>query len=147
VQSPDDSAYKYAEEMLVWYDKAANRNRFWFYLLKSIQLVLAAAIPIYSLLPQLRGVQPVLSGIAGAALIVLEGFQQTFQFQQQWVQYRATWSVLKSEEFLFRTQAGPYKGLSGAETSFAERIADLASNENKAWQLRARDSRTPRSGP
>jgi hypothetical protein len=138
VQTQDD-VIKYAEEMLVWYDKAANRNRLWFYFLKSVQLVLAAAIPVFSLLPQIRGIQPVLSGISGATLIILEGFQQTFQFQQQWTQYRATWSTLKAEEYLFRAQAGPYKGVSGAEASFAERVADLVSNENKAWQLQARD--------
>ena len=45
--------------MLVWYDKAATRNRLCFYLLKCVQLVLAAAIPVFSLLPQIRGVQPI----------------------------------------------------------------------------------------
>ncbi len=138
MQSQDD-VIKYAEEMLVWYDKAANRNRLCFYFLKSVQLVLAAAIPVFSLLPSLRGVQPILSGISGATLVILEGFQQTFQFQQQWTQYRATWSTLKAEEYLFRAQAGPYKGISGPEASFAERVADLVSSENKAWQLQVRD--------
>jgi hypothetical protein len=134
---PNDSVVQYAQEMLAWYDKAANRNRLSFYLLKCVQLVLAAAIPVFSLLPQIRDVQPILSGVAGALLVILEGFQQTFQFQQQWVQYRASWSTLKSEEYLFRAQAGPYKGGAGAEALFAERIADLVSSENKTWQLRA----------
>ncbi|MFL6446528.1 MAG: DUF4231 domain-containing protein [Bryobacteraceae bacterium] len=138
VQIPDDSVIKYAEEMLVWYDKSATRNRLCFYSLKCVQLVVAGAIPVFSLLPQIRGVQPILSGIAGALLIILEGFQQTFQFQQQWTQYRATWSTLKSEEYLFRAQAGPYKGASGAEATFAERIAGFVSSENKAWQLQTR---------
>lgn len=133
--------------MLVWYDKAANRNRLCFYFLKCLQLVLAAAIPVFSLLPAIRAVQPILSGIAGAALIILEGFQQTFQFQQQWIQYRAAWSALKSEEYLFRAQAGPYKGVSSPEISFAERIADLISSENKAWQFQARDSSKSRVRP
>lgn len=139
MQTTDNPTGQYAEQMLVWYDKAATRNRVFFYLLKSVQLVLAAAIPVFSLLPQIRGVQPILSGVAGALLIVLEGFQQTFQFQQQWVQYRATWSTLKAEEFLFRAQGGPYRGNSAGEALFAERIADLVSNENKGWQLRAID--------
>lgn len=140
MQTPDDSVIQYAEEMLVWYDKAATRNRLCFYFIKCVQLVLAGAIPVFSLLPQIRGVQPILSGVAGAVLIILEGIQQTFQFQQQWVQYRATWSTLKSEEYLFRAQAGPYKGTAEAAASFAERIADLVSNENKAWQVQARDA-------
>lgn len=143
---PNDPVIQYAEEMLVWYDKAANRNRWSFYLLKCVQLVLAAAIPVFSLIPQLRGVQPVLSGLAGASLLILEGFQQTFQFQQQWIQYRASWSTLKSEEYLFRAQAGPYKAISGTEALFAERIADLVSNENKTWQLRATDPTRSRPG-
>lgn len=147
MQTPDNSVNQYAAEMLVWYDKAATRNRFWFYLLKSVQLVLAAAIPVFSLLPQIRGVQPILSGMAGASLIILEGFQQTFQFQQQWVQYRGTWSALKSEELLFRTQAGPYKGAVVGEAAFAERLADLVKDENKTWQMQARDSRSKAEGP
>ena len=82
MQTPVDFSIQYAEEMLVWYDKAANRNRLYFYLVKGVQLILAGAIPVFSLLPQIRGVQPVLSGVAGAMLIILEGFQQTFQFQR-----------------------------------------------------------------
>jgi len=145
VQTPENSVAQYAEEMLVWYDKAASRNRLCFYLLKGVQLVLAASLPVFSLLPQIRGVQPILSGVAGALLIVLEGFQQTFQFQQQWVQYRATWSTLKAEEFLFRAHGGVYKADSGGQALFAERIADLVSSENKGWQLRAIDPNSSRT--
>jgi hypothetical protein len=145
VQTSDVSIARYAEEMLVWYDKAANRNRFSFYLLKSVQLVLAAAIPVFSLFSHIREIQPVLSGLAGAILLILEGFQQTFQFQQQWIQYRATWSALQSEQLLFRAQAGPYKSADGA-SSFAQRISDLVVNENKAWQLQLRTSRAPSIG-
>jgi hypothetical protein len=75
---PNDPVVQYAEEMLVWYDKAANRNRWSFYLLKCVQLVLAAAIPVFSLIPRLRGVQPVLSGLAGASLVILEGLRSIF---------------------------------------------------------------------
>jgi hypothetical protein len=139
VGNTDEPVHQYIEEMLVWYDKAANRNQSWFYLVKSVQLVLAAAIPIFSLIPEMRSVQPMFSGISGAALIILEGLQQTFQFQQKWIQYRGTWSALKSEEFLFRTEAGPYKGASAGSAAFAERISELIASENKVWQSQQRD--------
>lgn len=36
--------------------------------------------------------------------------QQLFQFQQNWITYRATAEALKHEQFLFLSEAGPYAG-------------------------------------
>jgi hypothetical protein len=57
-----------------WYDKKSGSNQFWYKWIKLAQLVLAALIPVLSLVevPWWRWITAVLGGL----LVVLEGVQQ-----------------------------------------------------------------------
>ena len=65
--------------------------------------------------------------------MVLEGFQQLFQFQQNWITYRATSEALKHEKFLYLTRAGPYRDSPAPDAVLAERVEGLVSQEHSAW--------------
>jgi Protein of unknown function (DUF4231) len=41
-------------------------------------------------------------------VVVLEGMQQLFQWQTNWVLYRSMAEALNHEKFLFLSSAGPY---------------------------------------
>ena len=104
------------EDQLQWYDlksAAAQRAYKW---VKVAQLVLAAGVPIAvaSAAPGL------LTALLGGLVVVLEGVQQLYQWQTNWVLYRSTNEALKHEKFLY-------------QRVLAERVEGLVSQEHAKW--------------
>lgn len=91
--------------------------------------MLAAAVPVVVLLPD---IEPAVPAVIGAVVVVLEGLQQLFQWQANWLRYRATAEALLREQALFTAQAGPYRG-DNAEHLLAERVEDVLMRENREW--------------
>jgi hypothetical protein len=136
--SPDDVdsaahansyAWRRLEDQLAWYERKSAENKHWFYRLKVLQIVIAAAIPVAAG----TGTSAWVTGSLGAAVVVFEGFQQLFQFQQNWVGYRATAESLKHEKYLCVARAGPYADLAHPDAVLAERVEGLVSQEHSAW--------------
>ena len=90
---------------------------------------MAAAIPVVAG----AGASAWITGSFGASIVVLEGFQQLFQFQQNWIGYRSTAEALKHEKFLYLMRAGPYRDSTAADGVLAERVEGLVSQEHSAW--------------
>ena len=122
-------AWERLEDQLGWYDRKSARHKAWFYRFKVLQIVIAAAIPIVA------GVNASawITGSLGASIVVLEGFQQLFQFQQNWLGYRATAEALKHEKFLYLARAGPYRDAPAPDALLAEHVEGLVSQEHAAW--------------
>src|SRR4051794_37201823 len=79
------------EDQLGWYERRARRSKQGYQSLKLIQIVIAAAIPVIAALDG----SAALAGVLGGVIVVLEAVQQLFQFQQNWIRYRATAEGLK----------------------------------------------------
>jgi hypothetical protein len=128
--APSDSpAWTRLEDQIAWYDAKSQQNQRWFKLLKTVEIVVAAAIPVAAALES-----PLwLMGGGGALIVALEGLQQLQQYQQNWVNYRSTCERLKHEKFLFLSRAGPYAGDQRPEALLAERVEGLVSQEHAAW--------------
>ncbi|MBJ7332245.1 MAG: DUF4231 domain-containing protein [Solirubrobacteraceae bacterium] len=116
-------------DQLDWYDTKSAGQKKWFQSLKLAQIGLAAAIPAVAA----AGASATVAGALGAVIVVLEGTQQLFQFQQNWITYRATAEALKHEQFLFLSEAGPYAASGNPERALAERVEGLVSQEHAAW--------------
>jgi len=69
----------------------------------------------------------------GAAIILVEGFLQLNQDQQNWISYRCTCEALKHEKYLFLGRAGPYAGAVDGRALLADRIEGLISQEHAKW--------------
>ena len=117
------------EDQLAWYEEKARHHRRWFQALKVGQIVVAAAIPAVAAAGASAGV----AGALGAVVVVMEGLQQLFQFQQNWIAYRGTAEALKREKFLYLASAGPYSAQDGRDRLLAERVEGLVSQEHAAW--------------
>ncbi len=117
------------EDQLAWYEEKAKHHKRWFQSLKVAQIVVAAAIPAVAAAGASAGV----AGGLGAVVVVMEGLQQLFQFQQNWIAYRGTAEALKHEKFLYTASAGPYAVLDGRDRLLAERVEGLVSHEHSAW--------------
>lgn len=117
------------EDQIAWYDAKSEHNQRWFKRLKVLQIVTAAAIPVAASADTATW----LIAAGGALIVVLEGFQQLQQYQQNWTNFRATCERLKHEKFLYASHAGAYRTALNPETVLAERVEGLVSQEQAAW--------------
>jgi hypothetical protein len=129
VSSAESPAEARVRDQIAWYDKKSQLNQHWFKVLKILQIVTAALIPVAA------GVSaPIwLIGGAGALIVVLEGVQQLQQYQQNWTTYRATCEQLRHEQFLYLAHAGPYGVAPNPEALLAERVEGIVSQEHASW--------------
>lgn len=117
------------EDQIGWYDRKSAMNQRWFKRLKGVQLVAAAAIPVAATFP----LDGWVTGTLGAGIVVLEGFQQLNQHQQNWISYRSTCESLRHEHYLFEAGAGPYAATDDPPRLLAERVEALISQEHAKW--------------
>jgi hypothetical protein len=102
-------------KLMDWVNARARRNhqkatqaRFFALGLKSLQIVLAGSIPILALASPSSS-KPAVNGILGALIVMIEGFQHTFKFEQFWIHYRQAGYDLQHELTHFELRAGPYE--------------------------------------
>jgi hypothetical protein len=131
-QSP---VWERLQDQLDWYEAKSAHGRRWYQSLKVTQIVVAAAIPVVAA----AGASAAWAGGLGGVVVVLEGLQQVFQFQQNWLGYRGTAEALKHEKFLRLAEAGPYAGVARPDALLAERVEGLVSQEHAAWSEAQRD--------
>ena len=126
---PVNHGWERLEDQLGWYDRKSGHQKTWFQRLKVMQIVIAAAIPVVAGV----GADAWITGSLGAAIVVLESIQQLFQYQQNWLGYRATAEALKHEKYLYLAQAGPYRDGNARDIVLAERVEALVSQEQSSW--------------
>jgi hypothetical protein len=116
------------EDQLKWYDQKAIANHRRYRLIKVLQLLAAASVPVAAALSAAHWVIAAL----GSVILVLEGLQQLGQYHDTWISYRATCEQLKREKFLFLARAKPYAG-KNRERLLAVSIERLVSQEHVKW--------------
>src|SRR6476659_1997416 len=121
-------AWERLEDELAWYDTKSTVSQHIFKRCKLIQIIVAAAVPV---LAALEAPAAITASVA-AVVVVLEGAQQLYQWQTNWVLYRATAESLKHERYLYLAQAGPYSG-ADRHRVLAERVEGLVSQEHAKW--------------
>jgi hypothetical protein len=124
----EDPTWERLEDQLGWYDRKSRDNQHRYQWLKLLELAVAAALPVVA---GMRSPIWVTGGLA-AVIVVLEGAQHLYQFQEHWITYRSTAEALKHERFLYLARAGPYVG-EDRHTQLAERLEGLVSQEHAKW--------------
>jgi hypothetical protein len=117
------------EGQIDWYDKKSMWNQDWFKKLKVTEFVAAALIPFAA---AFHAAAPITGGL-GVMVVVLESLQSLYQFQCNWISYRATAEGLKHEKYLYYAHAGPYANDENRDALLAERIEALISTEHTKW--------------
>lgn len=78
------------------------------------------------------GLSGAVMGALGAAVVILEGLQQLFQWNTTWMLYRSTAEALKRERYLYLAH-GPY-GNTSPGPLLAERVEAILAQENATWR-------------
>ena len=135
--APADLALGHLESSLAWYDRHARQSHRLFKGFKIVSLLAAAAIPFLSgFAGQLLGGSEnaaFVVGFLGALIVVVESFQQLFQWEQHWLNYRRTWQALNREKYLYLSLAGPYADAEVPHRLLAERVELLIDQEAAKW--------------
>jgi len=128
--SPDaDFTLARLNDQICWYDKEAGHNNLGHKTLRVASLSAAAAIPVLTAL----SVSPIAAAALGAGIVAVEGIQELFQFQRNWVAFGATREALKHEKFLYLAAAGSYARSQDPHRLLAERLEALVGQETVAW--------------
>lgn len=130
-QAPDgaaDPTWTRLEDQLGWYDRKSLAAQQAYKGVKLFQLVVGAAVPVVAALQVPAAVTAALAAI----VVVAEGAQQLYQWQTNWVLYRATAEAIRHEKYLYLAGAGPYAD-GDRELILAERLEGLGSQERAKW--------------
>lgn len=123
-----DSGYSRLEDQIDWYSKRSAKNQDWYKRLKFIEIGCAALVPLTV------SYFPLVAGLLGVAVIVLEGLQHLNQFHRNWATYRSTCEALKHEKYLYLGKSGPYDLIDDqALKVLIERVEALISTEHSKW--------------
>jgi hypothetical protein len=128
------------EDQLRWDDRKSLAAQRASKRVKVAQLVLSAGVPI----AVASSAPGIVTALLGGLVVVLEGVQQLYQWQTNWVLYRSTHEALAHEKFLYLAQAGPYSGAQRHRV-LAERVEGLVSHEHARW-TEGRHQPTPDTG-
>jgi hypothetical protein len=137
--APADPTWDRLEDQIGWYDRKSGNDQRRYKRLKLLELAVAATLPVVA------GVGSPVWAIGGlaAVIVVLEGAQHLYQFQEHWITYRSTAEALKHERYLYLAQAGPYAG-EDRRRQLAERIEGLISQEHAKWTASHQEARAPK---
>lgn len=131
----EDPTWERLEDQLSWYDRKSRDNQRRYKWLKLLELAIAAALPVVAALNS-----PIwVTGGLAAVIVLLEGAQHLYQFQEHWITYRSTAEALKHERYLYLATAGPY-GSEDRHRQLAERLEGLVSQEHAKWTASHRDN-------
>ena len=118
------SLWQRLEGQIAWYDRKATVNQRAYKWSKVAIIVLAISLPIlaeYGHIGEFERAPAFLVGLAAGAILLLEGLQHLYKWQENWILYRATCEGLRHEQHLFfeegrplcRAQAGPGQSPAG----------------------------------
>jgi hypothetical protein len=124
-----DAAWERLEDQLGWYDRKSAYNQSRFKQLKAAQMLAGGAVPVVAAFDAPNYV----AAILGALVVVIEGFLQLNQYQQNWIAYRSTAEQLKHEKYLYLARADVYADAPSPGVLLAERVEGLVSQEHAKW--------------
>jgi len=132
--TPEEYLKDRVEDQIVWYDRKSGSNKMWFIILQIATLVASASVPVFAIFSSDMWAR-VTVAILGSATAISTGIVSLYQFREHWIEYRTTAESLKHEKYMYQTGTGPYIE-DGAFSVLVERIEELVSQENTAWQQR-----------
>lgn len=121
------------DDQINWYGRKSAASQNTFKRIKTIEIVAAALIPFFGAFTRDYPPSAWVTCALGILLTVLEGLLHLNQYQQNWIDFRATGESLKHEKYLYIAKAPPYAGVADARAVLAERVESLVSQEHARW--------------
>ena len=127
----NDPIMERLEDQIGWYDHKSISAQRTYKRIKVVEIIAAAAIPFLAAFK--FSVVPMVTGVLGVIITVLEGMLHLNQYQELWIAYRSTCESLKHEKYTYLGKASPYTNVADPHALLAERIESLVSQEHAKW--------------
>lgn len=125
----DDLLWQELVAQFGWYDRTATSNRVAYQILKLATLIVGAAVTVLAAI----SAPGALTASMAAAIVVMEGAQQTFQFHPNWLSYRSTAESLRQHAFSYVADVAPYDDDTLRRDRLAAILKQLTAKENANW--------------
>ena len=127
-----------------YYDSAATKNQKKYKMYQWILIILSAVTPVLAAMSGLAHLDKtytsasqflqILLVVVSSVVAILTTGLKTFQYQDLWVNYRATYEQLKPEIYYYEFNIGPY-GVEGVDKDsvFVARVEAILNAEHVQW--------------
>jgi len=120
------------EDQIDWYSNKSSVCQSRYKILRLIEIVAAAIIPLLSGMGDKVPYGSWVIGSLGVLIAIAAAAGSLFKYHENWIQYRATSEALKHEKFLFLGRVTPYEG-QDCFPVLVQRVEGLISKENSTW--------------
>jgi hypothetical protein len=120
------------KEQVAYYSRSSAKNQKRYKQCQWILIVFSASTPILAAFDPKQMQLPII--IISALVAILTAGLKTFQYQELWINYRATNELLKPEIYYYNFGVGPYaeEGID-KETLFVSRVESILDKEHVNW--------------
>ena len=123
------------EDQINWYGKKSSicqkKHKHW-QIIKIVTALLITTLSLWANYTVLGLEMTYIVAILGGLIVFIESFVKIYNYEQLWIQYRATAEKLKREKIMYETKSNPYK----VQDSFAllvQRCEAIMQDEVQGW--------------
>lgn len=132
--TPDEYLAERLDDQIGWFDRKSQESQRWYKRLRAVEIVAASLIPLLAGWAGGSGMVAVTMGLLGVVVAVVAAVLTLFQFERNWLEYRAACERLRRERILYRTGAAPFdRGQEAAFRLLVERVESILAQENQGW--------------
>ena len=122
------------DNQIEWYGCKANAAQKSYKRYQTVEIILAALIPLFSGYTELKFV-PFIIGTFGALIAIIEALTKLNKHHENWIQYRCTSEMLKHQKNLYLTKSSPYNEADETvDNVFIRNVEAIISSENNQWK-------------
>lgn len=132
----DEYIISRVDDQIEWYDKKSVICQKKYKTTQTIEIVLAALIPLLSSYTTDCVAIAFIIGALGSAIAVIESLTKLYKWHENWIEYRSTCELLRFQKNLFLTKSAPYNTEpESIENIFVCNIENIISSENNKWKI------------
>lgn len=122
------------QKQMDYYRNSSGKNQKRYRNFQWILIVLSAITPVLAALNWVALNMQIVVVVISAIVAILTTGLKTFQYQELWATYRATYEQLKPEIHYYNFNVGPY-GIAGInkEATFVTRVESILDKEHQGW--------------
>ena len=123
------------DPQIKWYDEKSVHAQKRYKQFQVVEIILAAFIPLLSGYTSLCDLIPIIIGILGAIIVIIESDTKLYKYHENWIQYRSTCEMLLYQEHLYLTRSFPYNpNDETVDNIFIKNMEEIMSAENRHWK-------------
>lgn len=123
------------DDQILWYDHKSLHCQKIYKICQTIEIIIAALIPLLSGYSGTHISIAIIIGIMGAVIAIIESITKLFKWHENWIEYRTTCELLRYQKYLYLTKSAPYNTKPETiDNIFVRNIENIISSENNKWK-------------